>query len=546
MGRVRFILCLLGLLILFSATALARNYVLIVGVEKYKDKRTLEVAGAIKDTKNLENIFKNLIRGSSEIIVLTDEMATKRNILGVLRSFSKKAGAGDKVYFFFSGHGTSIYDENLWRNYFKKEDRMNEFFRYFEASGAIVPYDFKRSSLKEIARTLIVGHRDLRPILKELDKKRVLTIVAFDACFSGTTVRSPTRGNIRGFSLPSNISEVLSEKKKNPPYSYKNIIYIAASTKYETASGSEKTGGVLTKMLTTCIEKEADRNGDRNITKREMEICLEKLRRNPQFNTSLQTPTVHPQKKKENVILFSLKGSSFNPTTPGTESTAKNEEIKLMVKGISPSKFKGFKIVKKFKDCDFAVVKKKKGYSLIFNAGGIEGKVKPSLFSSLKEVKDYLRKYKLFHLHGNPDIPVKVAMFMNGIESRQFKVGSEPTIRMETKGKNRYFFLFSMDKEGNVLVLEPIDGTPAKYQELEFEGVIEKPIGIEFLKGIVLSDPKLAGEIYDVIKKYGTKEETVDAKSIILNPKAVLELVKVLKRNRDKWGEMFYPVVSYE
>jgi hypothetical protein len=69
---------------------------------------------------------------------------------------------GDRVFIYYSGHGTSRRDELLS-------------LPLPHASGALVPADFKWDSNQSIETQmsqLIVGRRDLRPILARLDQNR--------------------------------------------------------------------------------------------------------------------------------------------------------------------------------------------------------------------------------------------------------------------------------------------------------------------------------------------------------------------------------------
>jgi hypothetical protein len=116
-----------------------------------------------------------------------------------------------------------------------------------------VPADFRisrdRDSPKDVMARLIVGRFDLRPLLSRLEKGRHV-FVAFDACFSGSSVRAIPSGvdTLKSRHLPivlksrggaGDPADDLDPFKKNTtreePYPYQNVFYLAAASEYEQA-----------------------------------------------------------------------------------------------------------------------------------------------------------------------------------------------------------------------------------------------------------------------------------------------------------------------
>ncbi len=143
---------------------------------------------------------------------------------------------GDRVFIYYSGHGTSRRDELLS-------------LPLPHASGALVPADFKWDSNQSIETQmsqLIVGRRDLRPILARLDQDRQVLVV-FDTCFSGNTVRGIGEPKLAAvnrymplysksvFSEEQHIGSFAENLKPDEIYPYQNTFYISASTENETA-----------------------------------------------------------------------------------------------------------------------------------------------------------------------------------------------------------------------------------------------------------------------------------------------------------------------
>jgi len=107
---------------------------------------------------------------------LLDEAATRD---GILRTFTDHlitpSKRGDLVIFYFSGHGSQIYDETN-----QEQDGYNE---------TIVPFD-GRIQGKPAADIL---DDELHALIERLDAKGVATIVILDSCHSGTGTRSLAR-----------------------------------------------------------------------------------------------------------------------------------------------------------------------------------------------------------------------------------------------------------------------------------------------------------------------------------------------------------------
>ncbi len=86
-----------------------KKHALLVGINDYKGVNDLQ--GCVNDVTNVRSILKTFFGfENSEIRVLTDSRATKKNILARLNSMVKNAATGDCLIFHFSGHGSQIRD----------------------------------------------------------------------------------------------------------------------------------------------------------------------------------------------------------------------------------------------------------------------------------------------------------------------------------------------------------------------------------------------------------------------------------------------------
>lgn len=79
----------------------ARTFVLIAGVSNYGDEN-VNLSQTTKDAKRFKEVMQSQTR---DITTLTSSYATRSNIKEKLRAICNRAGANDRVIFFFSGHG---------------------------------------------------------------------------------------------------------------------------------------------------------------------------------------------------------------------------------------------------------------------------------------------------------------------------------------------------------------------------------------------------------------------------------------------------------
>lgn len=169
---------LITLLIALSGFALhATDRALLVGIGKYDRVKTgwSEIHGD-NDVALLSPLLKK--HGFSDIVTLTNEQATKQEIVKALVALAERCRSGDRVYFQFSGHGQPIRDDNRDEGVSKQYDE------------AIIPYDACRDSRKMNGTYSGQYHLiddELCPLLDAIKRKlgkRGELFVAVDACYS--------------------------------------------------------------------------------------------------------------------------------------------------------------------------------------------------------------------------------------------------------------------------------------------------------------------------------------------------------------------------
>jgi hypothetical protein len=276
----------LGLAAAPEAEAAGAKYALLVGVGRYSylPKATLE--GPPFDVQGLQSVLTRFGFDPRNISILLDEKATKPAILAAIEDLATRTKPGDFVFIYFSGHGTSGYDPAL------KEVGLDG------ATGALVPADFKPGSPADLKKGLVIGSRDLRPLLERLDGQRDV-LVAFDSCFSGNSAREIFAAGEAKYVTPADLviadgrgvatfpaeeEPFGAQTAKDPPFPYQTVVYLSAASKSERAmdigsslirSGRIKTvdgrpHGAFTNAFIEGLNGSADTNRDGTVTNEEL------------------------------------------------------------------------------------------------------------------------------------------------------------------------------------------------------------------------------------------------------------------------------------
>lgn len=133
---------------------------LCVGINDYPGSSN-DLNGCVNDAKDWSELLKTRFAFDS-VKILLDSQATASNVKLELQSLISNSKAGDIIVFTYSGHGTTVSDDNG-----DEEDRLDE---------AICCYDN------------IVRDDELRKIISTTPKGVKLTIIS-DSCHSGTITR---------------------------------------------------------------------------------------------------------------------------------------------------------------------------------------------------------------------------------------------------------------------------------------------------------------------------------------------------------------------
>ncbi|MGO9993268.1 MAG: DUF4384 domain-containing protein [Steroidobacteraceae bacterium] len=219
----------------------ARNVALLVAVGQFSDPqmKSQQLLGPAADIESMQQALSGHWGfAPKDLLALRDQDATHDRILAEISALEQRSEPGDTVLIYFSGHGTSANAEE------------NSFDLPY-ATGAWVPYDLDFSSLAAAKRTLIIGRRDLVPLLKRLDQGGRWVVVVSDSCYSGQVVRSFGQTFSHSRYLPlttrdlgvAQVAAMPAARPPPPPYPYQHVVLLSG------ASDSEQGADIATPQL---------------------------------------------------------------------------------------------------------------------------------------------------------------------------------------------------------------------------------------------------------------------------------------------------------
>ena len=251
------------------ASADERHHALIIGVGQYSKASGAEpLLGVAKDMDTSRRMALAMGVPEQQIIELRDTNATKQNILAALDRLKQKVGVGEKVFIYFSGHGTSYSTKN-------------------GCEQGFIPYTqgiYTQDDL--ISEAEIAGYTS--KISQVADK----AVVMVDACFSGGVVASRTRSisqaaNVRAkFVAPANdkcdvavnqtVTRSFAPAMQRFGVPQENFVQISAANYNEVSWDNEQLGGLATHSIGQCLLGDAkDINSSGAITLEEIRLCAQ-------------------------------------------------------------------------------------------------------------------------------------------------------------------------------------------------------------------------------------------------------------------------------
>lgn len=503
-------------LIWAAMAARAENYALLVGISHYALGAThpwVNLEGPDNDVPRLKDALARYGFAPDHITVLLDEDASQAAILEEVRNLVKRAGPGDLALFYFSGHGTSGFDAH-----FKQIAQQ-----IGPDSGALIPYDVDPTSPEKALATLVIGKRDLRPILMGLNPG-ARGLVIMDACYSQDSAKgldlrgTPRYLNMREFlppgaeSAPAGSASIASIEQElltgvggnESPYS--NILSLAAAAKNETAAdmGSKllatgkvesidgKPHGAFTNSLLKGLDGAADTNHDGSISVDE----LYAFTRTDVRATFKHTPQMLEPEKGQlgEEIAFRAPDAAARPAPkPARAATPQPKGQKpVMVKldGGATELHKRLEgvngVILTQGDYDLLVRKTASGYELsdgsrtvIHNYGLTE---MAELVGRVSAAPDVERLAQFAFANQNFNAAVEVTSPMG---QGSYADGQKLSIAVKTDAP-AYLLLLDIDSTGTISTLYPekpdADKAPAKSALPVIDTKVGAPFGTEFLK----------------------------------------------------------------
>jgi hypothetical protein len=156
----------------------AEDRALLVGIDHYEDSRVPATPGAVLDAKGLAEVVHDRFGfPQASIKLLLDKDASADRIVQELQSWLIAGSQpGDRVFFFYAGHGSQLPDDNG-----DEEDGTDE---------TLAPFDVQPTTGGHEIRDDAIGG-----LIAQLSGRRAVLI--FDSCHSGTITRGlPTDGEL--------------------------------------------------------------------------------------------------------------------------------------------------------------------------------------------------------------------------------------------------------------------------------------------------------------------------------------------------------------
>lgn len=229
--------------------AYENTYAVIIGVADYKnDEYINDLPYTINNTRAMYSFLRSKAGGNvpaKNICYLTDANATRANIIHMAKALFSKAKEGDRVIFYYGGHG---------------------------GEGFVTPYDYNG-----FVETTIY-YSDIKAIFKTARCKTKLLFM--DSCYSGAIKKNPISRN-------GNMNNIRRNDDRNM-----NIAVMSACKANEFSwQTSSYEMGVFTHFLIKGLSGAANSDGNKYITIKELfHYVYKHVIAETKYYESLQTP----------------------------------------------------------------------------------------------------------------------------------------------------------------------------------------------------------------------------------------------------------------
>lgn len=245
------------------------RHALVIGIGEYADPEVPALKGVVHDMASARRMARAMAVPDERITVLRDHEATAARIRAEIAALERRVADGDRVFVYFSGHGTRWYDETVQRD---------------ACTEGLLAADGRAITNVEMGRLLA-------PLAQRADKM----LVFYDACYSGGVAGAPFRtrslrlgdelvtpkftraGAPQACSQPSNfrtrsLALVMQQAQALP----QNVVHVAASRPDEVSFDSSAVGGFATVAWRDCLLGQArDHDASGAITVDEITRCAQ-------------------------------------------------------------------------------------------------------------------------------------------------------------------------------------------------------------------------------------------------------------------------------
>lgn len=146
-------------------------FALLVGINDYGGTIS-NLRGCVNDVEHWNAFLRDNVPLDRHIEILTDQNATRENIIHMFREHLCEAGENDLVLFHYSGHGSREMSAPVFKGY--SPEGKDE---------TLVCYDSRTGSGFDLA------DKELAMLLWEVSRKNPHIVVSLDCCHSGTGTR---------------------------------------------------------------------------------------------------------------------------------------------------------------------------------------------------------------------------------------------------------------------------------------------------------------------------------------------------------------------
>ena len=257
-----------------DSAARVNRHAVIIGVGTYTDARISSLAGVVHDVANAKRIAEDMGIPISNTRVLRDHDATYANIRQAFRDLAGRMREGDRVFIYYSGHGTR----------FVTPDNPNI------CREALIPTDVDLKARAGLLTQEDVAS-DLAPVYAKADK----VFIFFDACHSGGVqasgrTRSVNTANddddlVPKFSaidtpahcrIPSNVrTRSVNEAAQMRGAPANNVVQLSSSRPDEISLDSPTTGGLATSAWEYCSRNAEDTDNSGALSISEIAACVQ-------------------------------------------------------------------------------------------------------------------------------------------------------------------------------------------------------------------------------------------------------------------------------